>query len=531
MKYTVLVVEDEQNQRRAIVERVDWSAAGFEVIGEAENGAEALDLVETLEPDLIMTDIKMPMISGLELAAKVRELRPATQIVILSGYDSFEYARTAINYNIISYLLKPISSSELTEELYNIHRRMDERIAGTVGGEKNDTEKELRKLSAAEFLMPLMLGGGEKQLDDAELENKALELGIIDKPHCRYGVLVSKFKNAAGENSITPESEHAEFINNVIHRYLCCETFISYGRAVTLVAVPEGEPFSASLELPLRELVQSAKRLLNETCTVGVSREFTGLSHCASAYFQAITARRYTSDGAGEVRFIADQEHDGEFEFEYVEKTVMKLEQLLKVGDGDSLTEFINELYENNTPENANLLVVQIIASVCRVVSNASDKTELAHLVESNPIFARITSYSSESGMRNELIDFCRAAKSIISQSQRRESEVLCDKAMQIIDTRYGDENLSLTGISAELAVSPNYLSTLIKKEKKKNFITLLTERRMKAAYDMLVCSTMKVLEIAEKCGYSDQHYFSYCFKKFYGESPNKVRGANKNDT
>lgn len=89
MKYTVLVVDDEQEQRRAIIGRVNWEAAGFAVVGEAENGVEALDQIETLQPDLILTDIRMPMISGLELAARVRELRPATQMVILSGYDSF----------------------------------------------------------------------------------------------------------------------------------------------------------------------------------------------------------------------------------------------------------------------------------------------------------------------------------------------------------------------------------------------------------------------------------------------------------
>lgn len=87
----------------------DWESAGFEVAGEAENGFEALELTETLEPDLIITDIRMPMMTGLELARRVRQLRPMVQIVILSGYDSFEYARTAIEYNIISYLLKPIS--------------------------------------------------------------------------------------------------------------------------------------------------------------------------------------------------------------------------------------------------------------------------------------------------------------------------------------------------------------------------------------------------------------------------------------
>ena len=101
---------------------------------------------------------------------------------------------------------------------------------------------------------------------------------------------------------------------------------------------------------------------------------------------------------------------------------------------------------------------------------------------------------------------------------------------IQIINEKYSDEELSLTGVSNELAVSPNYLSALIKKTKKKNFITLLTERRMTAAYDLLLCSNMKVLEIAEKCGYSDQHYFSYCFKKFYGDSPNKIRNANRGE-
>ena len=105
---------------------------------------------------------------------------------------------------------------------------------------------------------------------------------------------------------------------------------------------------------------------------------------------------------------------------------------------------------------------------------------------------------------------------------------MLCDRVVEMINERYSDETLSLTGVSNALAVSPNYLSALIKKNKQKNFVTLLTERRMQAARDMILCTEMKMLEIAEKCGYSDQHYFSYCFKKFYGESPNKVRAGRR---
>ena len=165
-----------------------------------------------------------------------------------------------------------------------------------------------------------------------------------------------------------------------------------------------------------------------------------------------------------------------------------------------------------------------MIAATYRVVSAVVEKSDLLNLFSSNKIFSRLTSYSSENVMKNELISFCESAKALIMSSQKRETEILCDRVVQIIDSEYSDETLSLTKVSNELAVSPNYLSALIKKTKQKNFVTLLTERRMKAAHDMLVCSNMKVLEIAEKCGYSDQHYFSYCFKKFYGDSPNKVR-------
>ena len=530
MKYTVLVVEDEFEQRRAIIERVNWEAAGFEVIGEAENGVEALDVIESLEPDLILTDIKMPMISGLELAAKVREIRPATQIVILSGYDSFEYAQTAINYNIISNLLKPISSSEMSEELFNIRRRMDEKLGSVISVPDADLQKQLHKLSVDRFLLPLMLGSSEEQPDDGELTEKAEELGIVKKGVSqRFCVLVSKFKNDKGVSCTG--KEHIDFIDTVLSHYMYSVSFIVYGRVVTLAVTEEDGEMSNILELPMRETVQTAKRLLNQSCTIGISREFSALSGCASAYFQAVTARRYTADGAGEVRFINDQERDGEIEINQIEKTILKLEQLLKVGKKEALEEFIKELFANSTPENADLLVVQIIATVYRVVSNATDdKTEILKLLSANPIFTRVTSYNSEAGVKNELLSFCYDAKTIIAGMQKRDSEILCDRVVQIIDERFSDEELSLTTVSNELAVSPNYLSALIKKTKKKNFITLLTERRMSAAYDMLVCSNMKVLEISEKCGYSDQHYFSYCFKKFYGESPNKIRNTNRNE-
>lgn len=128
MKYTVVVADDEEEIRRSLVRRVKWEEIGFEVVGEAENGADALELVEKLEPDLLLTDIKMPFLSGIELARAVREVCPMVQIAFLSGFDDFTYAQQAIQYNIVSYMLKPISAKEIEAKLIKIKKAMDQRV-------------------------------------------------------------------------------------------------------------------------------------------------------------------------------------------------------------------------------------------------------------------------------------------------------------------------------------------------------------------------------------------------------------------
>lgn len=150
--YTVVVADDEEELRRAIIRRIDWESIGFRVVGEAENGVEALELVEKETPDLLLTDIKMPFISGIELARQVREIRPTTQIAFLSGFDEFKYAQQAIQYNIISYMLKPISMVDLTKELTVIREKIDNLFL-----EFNNIKQT--KMDKSGFLMPLLLDG------------------------------------------------------------------------------------------------------------------------------------------------------------------------------------------------------------------------------------------------------------------------------------------------------------------------------------------------------------------------------------
>ena len=181
--YTVIVADDEEEIRRALVKKMDWNSLGFELVGEASNGAEALELVEKLGPDLLLTDIMMPFIGGIELARQVREVRPSTQIAFLTGYEVFEYAKKAIQYNIISYILKPISSEEMSVELVKIRKLIDKKFE-----QFRSSEQAREHLDTLSFVMPLLLDGythaDSKQLGDFVLRSR--DLGKRRERHQRY---------------------------------------------------------------------------------------------------------------------------------------------------------------------------------------------------------------------------------------------------------------------------------------------------------------------------------------------------------
>ena len=121
--YTVILVDDEGEIREGIINKIKWNDLGFEVVGSAENGKETLELVEKLNPDVVMTDIMMPFMDGLELGEELAEKYPLTKIIIFSGFDDLEYAHKAIKLNVVEYILKPVNSNDMTETLIKLKKQ------------------------------------------------------------------------------------------------------------------------------------------------------------------------------------------------------------------------------------------------------------------------------------------------------------------------------------------------------------------------------------------------------------------------
>ena len=409
--YTVVVADDEDELREAVCAMIPWEELGFRLAGSASNGLDALQLVEQYEPDLLLTDIRMPFISGIELARQVREVRPATNIAFLSGYDDFQYAQQAIQYNIISYMVKPLTIEGLGRELRTIRQKIDAQYAMFRRSDPLGGEQQLR----AAAVMPMVLDSCAEPESEAQLEEQARQAGLLrdgaDRP-C-YTVMVCVLLGGDGANRTSPA--FVAPVDRLASKYLRSLSFFSGGKVVTVLL---GNPsdFEEYLHILADEVPQMAQRALERRCRVGVSRTVRGLSQLHGAYREAVEALRRGDSSEGGAQFIRD------------------------------------------------------------------------------------------------LVPAARGG------------ELLCRQALEVLDQRYMDADLSLVSLSGMLDVSPNHLSACIKKYAGDTFINILIRRRMEAARELVTGTELKLQEVARRCGYTDQHYFSYCFKKYCGESPNAMR-------
>ena len=409
--YTVVVADDEDELREAVCTMIPWKDYGFQLVGSASNGLDALQLVEKHEPDLLLTDIRMPFISGIELARQVREVRPATNIAFLSGYDDFEYAKQAIQYNIISYMLKPLTMEGLGTELRTIRKKIDAQFAMFRQAAPKVGGLDLR----AAVLMPLVLDDYADPEGDGQVEAYARQCGLLrdleDKPN--YTVMVSVLLNEKGDNCTEPS--FVASVDRLASKYLRGVSFFASGKVISVLL---GNPsdFQEYLHILADEIPQMAARVLGKQCRIGVSREVSALSGLHTAYRQAMEALRQGDQTEGGAQFISD---------------------LAPAVKGGSL---------------------------------------------------------------------------------------LCRRALEALDQSYMDADFSLVSLSGMLEVSPNHLSACIKKYTGETFINILIRKRMEAARELIASSQLRIQEIAQRCGYTDQHYFSYCFKKYCGESPNAMR-------
>lgn len=518
--YTVIVADDEDELREAVCSMIPWEELGFSLVGSAANGLDALELVEKLEPDLLLTDIRMPFISGIELARQVREICPSMHIAFLSGYDDFEYAKQAIQYNIISYMLKPLTMDGLAKELRQIREKIDAQFQAF-------REQTQMQVDRSNLILPLLLDDYCSVPGEEYLRTQAGESGLLDpREHAEFVVMTAAFTCENGRSCTTPATVHV--VDLIVEKYLRHLSFYSGGRVVT-VLIANPADFEEYLHILTNELLQVAQRVLHQRCSIGVSRRAGALSGLHGAYREAMEALHYASSDRSDLVFISDLQPQAAVFTEEMNSLLEQMESAVKSGSSSALECALNQMLEQMRARRygrdwLDMLSMQLISDVYKLLYTAVGSEAIEHLRTGGFSPDMSLRYSTPEELRQNLLSFCTGAMELLCSQQKKGGSLLCQQALEEIDRHYKEENLSLMSLSTLLDVSPNHLSACIKKYAGESFINILIQKRMRMAKDLLLTTPMKVLEIAQQCGYSDQHYFSYCFKKYCGISPNTLR-------
>lgn len=537
----VFLVEDEMVIRRGIKNSIDWEKEGYIFCGEASDGELAYPMIIKEKPDILITDIRMPFMDGLELCKLVKEELPNIKILILSGYDEFDYAKEAIRLGVTEYLLKPISSGKLLEALNgvseSIRREKEDKdlVRKYMEEMRENTEHEKQK-----FFEQMI--AGNLSMADALETGKKYEMNLSAG---MYNLLLFRFtlgeeNRKSGE--LLGEAEYA--IKKLTERL---EYVFEFQRDVEgwafLLMADNEEQMSERVKELSKDLEEIMKNYPIITYFGGIGQPVARLRELEESFREAerALAARFTMElnriiSVEDIRMAQNVDTLDDIEitsFGEIEKTRTMLEKFLNNGAEDEIDEFV-DVYINELPEEnlkSVLMRQYIIMDAYIVMMSFCEKIE--------GIEGEMQAQSEELKNSMKTIQTLEEIKNYIRMllkkiigvrdtiSGRRYSDIIEIAKDQIRKTYMSDE-ISLNTIAAEVGMSPSYFSSIFSKEMGKTFVEYLTEIRMDRAKELLMCSSMKTSEIGYEVGYKDPHYFSYIFKKTQNCTPKEFRARGK---
>lgn len=541
----IFLAEDEVVVRETIKRMIPWEELGFELVGEAADGEMALPLLIRQQPDLLITDIKMPFMDGLTLARLAKKEIPGLKVVILSGYDDFNYAKQAIGIGVEDYLLKPITKNALIERLSEIRSRYEHEKTQKEYYEKFQREMQAyEKNSSRDFFEALVDGS----MDMMEVYKRAEKLGL-DIVAEAYNVLIftmncdEDFSGQRDEYS-SWEAESLELLENFFAGHSSAMLFrsniFSYG--VLLKGQRE------TIEENTRACVDEIRKILSRQdgrreWFLAVGQSVERLSQIQKSYHTASRAfsQRYLYD---ENILYYDEmetmEHPGgQAETEdnaYLQKVDVNalnpaiLQKFLSNGLQEETENFVKDYFYaiGQEPMESlvfrNYVILNVRFSVISFIKGLGCDTNEMESADTEEVLA-------ESGKNME--SAIAYAKKMISQAieirdqnSGNKNRSILKTAVDFIDSHYMDEEISLNTVANVANVSSNHFSALFSQNMGQTFIEYLTTLRMNKAKELLRCTGMRSSEIAGEIGYKDAHYFSYLFKKTQGMTPSDYRKA-----
>ncbi|ACL76330.1 response regulator [Ruminiclostridium cellulolyticum] len=537
--FRLLVVEDEEMIRNKIIYNTNWKEHGVIEVFQASNGLEAIDIVRNNNIDIVITDIQMPEMNGIELIREIRSLNRGIKCIIITAYAEFEYAKESVKLNVNDYILKPFKSKDLLyivkKLLEEIVRERNERVeVENLRRQLRENKKALREKLLNDLLSNSYIGDVDDDLNYLEL---------LELKNREYFIAVININNFM--ELIKEEDEEQKYIVNLSFYNLVTKflsslatdssntldtklvySVINYKIDQIVIAVYNDiDKFIPAFE----DLIKAGRRELGFCMTTGIGNKYKNLTDMHISYKEACSAalldRVY---GRGNVYIFNDLNFGNKVyskQLHILGDT--KLYDDLKIGAFPEIKKdienVITQIKSSKLELDAiNTIIYNIILLSCKTINELGyDVFEI--MGEDFNLHFDVKEINNLVQLEEWLLSFFYKVNEYINRKRSNRNEKLLSKVKDYVDRNYS-ENITLTSISKDFGISSGYLSVLFNDYIGQNFIDYLTNLRIQNAKNLLKSTDLKIYEIADRVGYRDAYYFSTAFKKSVGINPTDYR-------
>lgn len=528
--YRVLLVDDEILVREAISENIHWEELNYQLVGSCQNGKEAMEFLEENPVDVVLTDICMPYVDGMELSEFIYKNFPAVNIIIFSGFDDFEYAKKAIKYNVKEYLLKPVTALELSEVLRNLKKEMDKKLETVKKLDRlNETYNKNKILIQSKVLADVIMGSKTEEENRKDLEEVNITLNA---PFYRVAVVEIDLYSELYDADETTKQQSAlmafavyNISDEIVKQYqagIVCQG--NHNRVFILFRTSHPKEMEPKVRSVCTEINNQVKQYMKLGVTIGIGRYVKSQKDIYKSYEEAEGAIRYRYL-LGESSIIDMEEIMRNIKKEIVlEDKAEILLMAVRLNDKAKIEEIFATIQETIKQalldKNRSSLCLQQLVMAAGDILRASDLTKSQLYLNRNQIMTDIASSKTLNDAISLVQEYCIRISDEIELQKNSGGKKHALLAMDYIEKNYADPDLNLNSVCTYLSISASRFSAIFKNATGETFMEVLSRMRMQKAKELLENTDLKNYEIAERVGFGDPHYFGIAFKKMTGKTP-----------
>jgi len=520
--YKLVIVEDERDVRNRLTGLIEKSGCNFEIVAQYETGIDAYDGITSDNPDLILTDIKIPYINGIDLSKRVREVYPLVKIIIITGYNEFDYAKEAANLGVIGFISKPVTLENIRDLLKKAESSLDsEFLTGT----------NLSRLSAFyQDNLPVIRENDLYRLSNMSDVSSSFELRlrgtnvILNYPY--FAMCVFDFDGYPEGDAERYDMVYSSIRKSVGEELgsLCDYDIFNRYEKLCLILKSKTRPDTQELERRVERIIQRVSRFSGLSLSAGISNIFKNSKNFSAMVKEAMRALEYRSViGGGKVFFFGNT-HPLTKKLSIDDNKIKELGYMLHSRTIEACLQRIDLI--RNDINSAGGSHYYAATSILNILIRSCDDLEGLYNRSGGPdiLYRRLFEIKTDDEIYEYLNEMVRLVKQlnngVIMDNVERNLRLITS----YMETHFCDPDISFESLARQVNFSVSYISALLKKRLNTSFIKKLTELRMEKAKELLANPALKIIDIAEQLGYNDSYYFSHCFKKHVGMPPKEFR-------